>query len=123
MFLVLRQTLYTVQATVFVGGNVGRPMVQYAEDISKESVVDVRGTVVVTPSPVSGCTQKEVELKIEEVCKQSSNLWVVLVGAGVGAVSSIGQAMFENCVVENSQLLLCPWLSCSFTMAGVSAGT
>ena len=67
VFLVLRQTLYTVQATVFVGGNVGRPMVQYAEDVSKESVVDVRGTVVVTPSPVSGCTQKEVELKIEEV--------------------------------------------------------
>ena len=69
VFLVLRQTLYTVQATVFVGGNVGRPMVQYAEDISKESVVDVRGTVVVTPSPVSGCTQKEVELKIEEVSR------------------------------------------------------
>eukprot|EP00752_Nemacystus_decipiens_P010383 g9253.t1 len=67
VFLVLRQTLYTIQATVFVGGNVGRPMVQYAEDISKESVVDVRGTVVVTPSPVSGCTQKEVELKIEEI--------------------------------------------------------
>ncbi|CAN0456215.1 unnamed protein product, partial [Ectocarpus sp. 12 AP-2014] len=67
VFLVLRQALYTVQATVFVGGNVGRPMVQYAEDVSKESVIDVRGTLVVTPSPVSGCTQKEVELKIEEV--------------------------------------------------------
>ncbi|CAM9568315.1 unnamed protein product, partial [Hapterophycus canaliculatus] len=67
VFLVLRQTLYTVQATVFVGGNVGRPMVQYAEDVSKESVIDVRGTLVVTPSPVSGCTQKEVELKIEEI--------------------------------------------------------
>lgn len=67
VFLVLRHALYTVQATVFVGGNVGRPMVQYAEDIAKESVIDVRGTVVVTPSPVSGCTQKEVELKIEEV--------------------------------------------------------
>lgn len=79
MFLVLRQTLYTVQATVFVGGNVGRPMVQYAEDISKESVVDVRGTVVVTPSPVSGCTQKEVELKIEEVSQNSSNSGIVVV--------------------------------------------
>ncbi|CAM9685787.1 unnamed protein product [Ectocarpus sp. 6 AP-2014] len=67
VFLVLRQALYTVQATVFVGGNVGRPMVQYAEDVSKESVIDVRGTLVVTPSPVSGCTQKEVELKIEEI--------------------------------------------------------
>lgn len=66
----LRHALYTVQATVFVGGNVGRPMVQYAEDISKESVIDVRGTVVETPSPVSGCTQKEVELKIEEVIRR-----------------------------------------------------
>lgn len=52
---------------MFVGGDVGRPMVQYAEDVSKESVIDVRGKVVETPSPVSGCTQKEVELKIEEV--------------------------------------------------------
>lgn len=67
-FLVLRQSFYTVQATVFVGGDVGRPMVQYSEDISKESVIDVRGKLVVTPSPVSGCTQKDVELKIEEVC-------------------------------------------------------
>lgn len=88
MFLVLRQTLYTVQATVFVGGNVGRPMVQYAEDVSKESVVDVRGTVVVTPSPVSGCTQKEVELKIEEVCTHlctlRSNPWTLCARAGEG---------------------------------------
>ncbi|CAM9531555.1 unnamed protein product [Laminaria digitata] len=67
VFLVLRQTLYTVQATVFVGGNVGRPMVQYAEEVSKESVIDVRGKLVTTPSPVSGCTQKDVELKIEEI--------------------------------------------------------
>lgn len=56
-----------MQATVFVGGHVGRPMVHYAEEISKESVVDVKGEVVVAPTPVSGCTQKEVELKIEEV--------------------------------------------------------
>lgn len=46
----------------------GRPMVQYAEEISKESVVDVKGQLVLTPTPVSGCTQKDVELKIEEVC-------------------------------------------------------
>lgn len=52
---------------MFVGEDVGRPMVQYAEDISKESIIDVRGTLVKTPSPVSGCTQKAVELKIEEV--------------------------------------------------------
>lgn len=71
VFLVLRQTLYTVQATVFVGGDVGRPMVQYAEEVSKESVIDVRGKLVTTPSPVSGCTQKEVELKIEEVRKRA----------------------------------------------------
>lgn len=67
VFLVLRQSLYTVQATVFVGGDVGRPMVHYAEEISKESVVDVKGQLVLTPTPVSGCTQKDVELKIDEV--------------------------------------------------------
>lgn len=66
-FLVLRQSLYTVQATIFVEGCVGRPMVQYAQEISKESVVDVRGKVVKVPTPVLGCTQKEVEVKIQEV--------------------------------------------------------
>lgn len=74
VFLVLRQTLYTVQATVFVGGNVGRPMVQYAAEVSKESVIDVRGKLVTTPSPVSGCTQKEVELKIDEV-REGTVVW------------------------------------------------
>lgn len=67
VFLVLRESLFTVQATAFVDGDIGRAMVQYAEDISKESVVDVRGEVVITPSPVSGCTQKEIEVKIQEV--------------------------------------------------------
>lgn len=104
MFLVLRQTLYTVQATVFVGGNVGRPMVQYAEDISKESVVDVRGTVVVTPSPVSGCTQKEVELKIEEVneATRAQNVCVCLcefVRSKPGL-----WAVFEKGVIERGQM-------------------
>lgn len=63
----LRQSLHTVQATVFVDENVGKPMVQYAVEVSKESVVDVRGKLVIVPNPVSGCTQKEVEVKIEEV--------------------------------------------------------
>lgn len=46
-------------------------MVQYAQEISKESVVHVRGKVVKVPSPVAACTQKEVELKIEEVSRGS----------------------------------------------------
>ena len=79
VFLVLRQTLYTVQATVFVGGDVGRPMVQYAEEVSKESVIDVRGKLVTTPSPVSGCTQKDVELEIEEV-RDGAVVWAGLRG-------------------------------------------
>lgn len=63
----LRQTLYTVQGTLFVEGDIGRPMVQYALEVSKESIVDVRGRVVEAPSPVLGCTQHAVEVKIEEV--------------------------------------------------------
>ncbi|CAM9692035.1 unnamed protein product, partial [Sphacelaria rigidula] len=67
VFVVLREALFTLQATAFVGGDIGRPMVHYVEEISKESVVDVKGEVVLAPTPVSGCTQKEVELKIEEI--------------------------------------------------------
>ncbi|CAM9179539.1 unnamed protein product, partial [Choristocarpus tenellus] len=67
VFLVLRSSYFTVQATAFVEGNITRALVTYATAISRESVVDVRGTVVIAPSPVSGCTQQDIELKIEEV--------------------------------------------------------
>jgi aspartyl-tRNA synthetase len=59
-FLVIRQRTATVQAVMFVDDTtVSRGMVKYASSISRESVVDVAGTVAVPENPVTSCTQSQ----------------------------------------------------------------
>ena len=59
-FLVIRQRTATVQAVMFVDdATVSRGMVKYASGISRESVVDVAGTLAVPASPVTSCTQSQ----------------------------------------------------------------
>ena len=59
-FLVIRQRTATVQAVMFVDdATVSRGMVKYASGISRESVVDVAGTLAVPANPVTSCTQSE----------------------------------------------------------------
>ncbi len=60
-FLVLRQRTSTVQCVIAVDEKtVSRGMVKYATGISKESVVDIAGTVAVPANPVTSCSQSEV---------------------------------------------------------------
>ncbi len=60
-FLVLRQRTATVQCVIAVDEKtVSRGMVKYATGISKESVVDIAGTVAVPANPVTSCSQSEV---------------------------------------------------------------
>lgn len=66
-FLVLRQTLYTVQAVIFQGDDVPKEMVKYTAGISLESVVDVLAEVSVPAEPVQGTTVKNFELKVYEI--------------------------------------------------------
>mmetsp|Transcript_44943 Transcript_44943/g.65697 ORF Transcript_44943/g.65697 Transcript_44943/m.65697 type:complete len:576 (+) Transcript_44943:32-1759(+) len=66
-FLLLRQTLYTVQCTMFQGEGVSKGMVKYATALPRESIIDIRGKVVVAPSPIDSATQKDVELQILEI--------------------------------------------------------
>eukprot|EP01024_Parvocaulis_polyphysoides_P034152 TRINITY_DN3022_c1_g1_i1.p1 TRINITY_DN3022_c1_g1~~TRINITY_DN3022_c1_g1_i1.p1 ORF type:complete len:580 (+),score=79.85 TRINITY_DN3022_c1_g1_i1:155-1741(+) len=67
-FIVLRQRTATVQLVMFADDEViSRPMVKYAVGISKESIIDVRGTVVCPEQPVEACTQKLVELQVTDI--------------------------------------------------------
>ena len=66
-FLVLRgERAATVQLVLFAddGATVSKTMVKYAAGLTKESIVDVVGTVVVPPEPIQTCTQSGVELKV-----------------------------------------------------------
>lgn len=67
-FLVLRQQTATIQAVLFVDDTTtSKGMVKYASNIPKESIVDIVGEIVVPEAPVEGCTQSDVEIKVEEV--------------------------------------------------------
>ena len=60
-FLVLRQRTATVQCVISVDDTtVSRGMVKYATGISKESVIDIAGTIAVPSNPVTSCSQSQV---------------------------------------------------------------
>lgn len=68
-FAVLRQSSSTVQLLVSVNEEraVSKQMVKFAGNITKESIIDVRATVVKTAAPVESCTVRDVELLATEV--------------------------------------------------------
>ncbi|KAL7077672.1 hypothetical protein ACQ4LE_003504 [Meloidogyne hapla] len=66
-FICLRQRIYSVQGVLFVGGEITKEFVKFAQNISKESLVDIFGQISKTPSPVSSCTQSDVEIKIQKL--------------------------------------------------------
>ena len=64
-FLVLRQQTTTIQCVFFVDDvNVSKGMVKYVSNLTKESVVDIVGSVLSWPEegPVLSCTQTDVEM-------------------------------------------------------------
>ncbi|KAB0792316.1 hypothetical protein PPYR_14275 [Photinus pyralis] len=74
-FMVLRQREFTVQALVNVSETISKAMVKFCSNISKESIVDLEGSVVdLGKKGVAGCTQGEIELLVSQV-------WVVSVAA------------------------------------------
>jgi nondiscriminating aspartyl-tRNA synthetase len=66
-FLVIRHQSATIQAVVCVNENVSKQMVKFVAAVSKESIIDVEGEVTLAPTPVEGCTQKNVELQVKKV--------------------------------------------------------
>ena len=67
-FLVLRQQTTTVQCVFFVDDvNVSKGMVKYVSNLTKESVVDITGTVMKPEEPVASCTQTNVEITPQNI--------------------------------------------------------
>ena len=54
MFLILQVVLFTNNTTISKG------MVKYASNLSRESVIDVEGTISLPQEPVVACTQSQV---------------------------------------------------------------
>ncbi|XP_065882326.1 aspartate--tRNA ligase, cytoplasmic-like [Dysidea avara] len=63
-FLVLRQQHFTVQAIVAVSSTISKQMVKFTEDLSRESIVDVEGTLSAAPEKVVSCSQQDVEIAV-----------------------------------------------------------
>ncbi|EGC36518.1 hypothetical protein DICPUDRAFT_31743 [Dictyostelium purpureum] len=63
-FLQLREKLFTVQAVIAKGGVCSKSMVKFAGDITRESIVDIEGTISKTQVPIESATQKNVELHV-----------------------------------------------------------
>jgi len=66
-FVMLRQRQFSIQALLFVNENVSKQMVKYATNVSKESIVDIEGSVVAVDTPIASASQKDVEIHIEKI--------------------------------------------------------
>ncbi|KAJ1688472.1 hypothetical protein LUZ63_019862 [Rhynchospora breviuscula] len=66
-FLVLRQSMSTVQCVLVVSKDIVSPqMVRFATSLSKESIVDVEGVISVPNDPIKGTTQ-QVEIQVRKL--------------------------------------------------------
>lgn len=67
-FIVLRQRTATVQVVLFTNNTtISKGMVKYASNLSRESVIDVEGTISLPQEPVVACTQSQVELHVTSI--------------------------------------------------------
>jgi len=66
-FLVLRQQQYTVQCVIAVSNVVSKQMVKFVSGLTKESIIDVKATIVVVKDQIEACSQKKVELNVVEL--------------------------------------------------------
>ena len=54
---------WLVQVVLFTNDKtISKGMVKYASNLSRESIIDVGGTIVVPQEPVVACTQSQVQL-------------------------------------------------------------
>jgi nondiscriminating aspartyl-tRNA synthetase len=72
VFVLLRSSLYSIQGVAFEGDAIPKEMVKYIAGLPAESVVDMKGKVIVPNDPIESATQKMVEIHITSfhcVCK------------------------------------------------------
>ncbi|XP_015110971.1 aspartate--tRNA ligase, cytoplasmic isoform X1 [Diachasma alloeum] len=66
-FIVIRQQSSTVQGLAAVNERISKQMIKFISNISKESIIDVKAIVKTVPSKIESCTQKDVEVHIDEL--------------------------------------------------------
>lgn len=64
-FVVLRQSVNTLQAIAFQGKDIPKEMIKYIEGIPRESIVDVTGTLTKPPAPIEGASLSGLELQVK----------------------------------------------------------
>ncbi|KAM3723818.1 Aspartate--tRNA ligase, cytoplasmic [Dirofilaria immitis] len=66
-FIIIRQQMHSIQGMLFVGKEISKQMLKFVGNISKESIIDIRGIVRKVEQEIISCTQKEVELHITQL--------------------------------------------------------
>eukprot|EP00730_Choanoeca_flexa_P017543 TRINITY_DN8464_c0_g1_i1.p1 TRINITY_DN8464_c0_g1~~TRINITY_DN8464_c0_g1_i1.p1 ORF type:complete len:604 (+),score=166.53 TRINITY_DN8464_c0_g1_i1:41-1852(+) len=66
VFLTLRQRTHTIQVVFFVTKTVSKHMIKYIGKINPESIVNIQGQVVEPNTPVTGCSQSNLEIAGEK---------------------------------------------------------
>jgi len=66
-FIVVRQKQYSVQAIVSASETVSKPMVKFATNITKESIIDVEGIVKAVDPKIQSCSQDDVEIHVDKI--------------------------------------------------------
>ncbi|XP_014208544.1 aspartate--tRNA ligase, cytoplasmic [Copidosoma floridanum] len=66
-FIVLRQQSHSIQGLSAVSDKISKQMVKFISTVTKESIIDVEAKVQKVPNPIESCTQKDVEIHIEQI--------------------------------------------------------
>jgi len=111
-FILLRSSLYSVQGVCFEAkdGSISNAMVRYISGLPTESVVDVKGTIIVPDQPIESATEKMVEIHITEfhcVSKISSPLPFLMEDAcrpDFGKESDVGEYTGEEKTSEDGMV-------------------
>ncbi|OZC11555.1 aspartate--tRNA ligase [Onchocerca flexuosa] len=66
-FIIIRQQMHSIQGILFVGKEISKQMLKFVGNISKESIIDVRGIVRKVEQEIINCTQREVEIHVTQL--------------------------------------------------------
>ena len=66
-FVIVRERQFTVQAICAVSETISKQMVKFTANISKESIVDVEGTVQKAEQKIQSCSQTDVEIVVTKI--------------------------------------------------------
>lgn len=66
-FVVIRQQAHSIQGLAAVNDRISKQMVKFISNVTKESIVDIQAKVQKVPNPIESCTQKNVEIHMEQL--------------------------------------------------------